>query len=109
MLVLGVKVAASTVWEILKDAGVEPAPQGTSSTWAASLRSQAHAIIAADFFATTTLTGAKMYVLAVIARHPPDPDPRCHRAPDRGLGDPDGTQPGDGPRRRRLPSEIPDP
>ncbi|WP_231953842.1 hypothetical protein [Actinoplanes derwentensis] len=51
LLVLGVKVAASTVWEILKDAGVEPAPERTSSTWAAFLRSQAHAIIAADFFA----------------------------------------------------------
>jgi len=66
LLVLGVKVAASTIWEILKDAGVEPAPERTSSTWAVFLRSQAHAIIAADFFETTTLTGAKMYVLAVI-------------------------------------------
>ena len=66
LLALGVKVAASTVWEILKDAGVDPAPERTSSTWAAFLRSQAHAIIAADFFETTTLTGATMYVLAVI-------------------------------------------
>ena len=65
-LVLGVKVAASTVWEILEDAGVDPAPERTSSTWASFLRSQAHAIIAADFFETTTLTGAKLYVLAVI-------------------------------------------
>jgi transposase InsO family protein len=66
LLVLGVKVAASTVWEILKEAGVDPAPQRTSSTWAAFLRSQGHAIIAADFFETITLTGAKLYVLAVI-------------------------------------------
>jgi transposase InsO family protein len=66
LLVLGVKVAASTVWEILQDAGVDPAPERTSSTWAAFLRSQGHAIIAADFFETTTLTGAKLYVLAVI-------------------------------------------
>ncbi|MGX6606160.1 integrase core domain-containing protein [Micromonosporaceae bacterium Da 78-11] len=66
LLVLGVKVAASTVWEILKDAGVDPAPQRTSSTWATFLRSQTHAIIAADFFETTTLTGARLYVLAVI-------------------------------------------
>jgi len=42
------------------------APQRTSTTWATFLRSQAHAIIAADFFETTMLTGAKMYVLAVI-------------------------------------------
>jgi transposase len=66
LLVLGVKVAASTVWEILKDAGVDPAPERTSSTWASFLRSQAHTIIAADFFETTTLTGATVYVLAVI-------------------------------------------
>jgi putative transposase len=66
LLVLGVSVAASTVWEILREAGIDPAPRRTSTTWATLLRSQAHAVIAADFFETTTLTGAKMYVLAVI-------------------------------------------
>jgi transposase len=66
LLVLGIKVAASTVWEILKDAGIDPAPQRTSHTWAAFLHSQAQAIIAADFFETVTLTGARLYVLAVI-------------------------------------------
>ncbi|MEE6262887.1 hypothetical protein [Plantactinospora sonchi] len=66
LLVPGVKVAASTVWKILKDAGVDPAPQRTSSTWTAFLRSQAQAPIAAGFFETTTLTGARSYVLAVI-------------------------------------------
>ncbi|MEU5943629.1 integrase core domain-containing protein [Micromonospora sp. NPDC047548] len=66
LLVLGVKVAASTVWEILQQAGIDPAPQRTATTWATFLRSQAHAIIAADFFEATTLTGARLYVLAVI-------------------------------------------
>jgi putative transposase len=64
--VLGVTVAASTVWEILKNAGIDPAPQRTRTTWATFLRSQAQAIVAADFFETTTLTGARLYVLAVI-------------------------------------------
>jgi transposase len=54
LLVLGVKVAASTVWEILHEAGIDPAPQRTSDTWAMFLRSQAHAILAADFFETST-------------------------------------------------------
>ena len=67
MLVLGVKVAASTVWEILTDAGIDPAPQRTSDTWAAFLRSQADAILAADFFETVTLTGARMYVLGRVS------------------------------------------
>jgi transposase len=33
LLVLGVKVAPSTVWEILKDAGIDPAPERTSDNW----------------------------------------------------------------------------
>ena len=32
LLVLGVKVAASTVWEIPKDAGIDPAPERASTT-----------------------------------------------------------------------------
>jgi hypothetical protein len=66
LLVLGVKVAASTVWQILKDAGIDPAPERTSQTWAAFLRPQADAILAADFFEAVTLIGTRVYVLAVI-------------------------------------------
>jgi transposase InsO family protein len=57
-------VAASTVWQ--HEAGIDPAPQRSSDSWSAFLRSQAEAIIAADFFEATTLTGARLYVLAVI-------------------------------------------
>ncbi|CAM5620249.1 hypothetical protein SHIRM173S_09379 [Streptomyces hirsutus] len=66
LLVLGVKVAASTVWGILREAGIDPAPERTSSTWADFLRSQADALLACDFFETVTLTGARLYVFAVI-------------------------------------------
>ena len=66
LLVPGIKIAASTVWEILRDAGIGPAPQRTSDSWATFLRSQAEAILAADFFEAVTLTGARLYVLAVI-------------------------------------------
>jgi putative transposase len=55
LLVLGVKVAASTVWEILRDAGIDPAPERSATTWAAFLRSQADALLACDFFETVTL------------------------------------------------------
>ena len=89
---------------------IDPAPERTSSTWATFLRSQAHAIIAADFFETTTLTGATtVRPGGHRARHPPGPDPRRHRPPDRGLGDPGRPEPGHGPRRRRLPGQVPDP
>jgi transposase len=66
LLVLGVKVAPSTVWEILREAGIDPAPQRASQTWATFLHSQAEAILAADFFEVVTLSGARLYVLAVI-------------------------------------------
>jgi putative transposase len=66
LLVLGVKVAASTVWEILRDAGIDPAPERACSTWACFLRSQADALLACDFLEVVTLSGARMYVLAVI-------------------------------------------
>jgi putative transposase len=66
LAVLGIKVAPSTVWEILKDAGIEPVPGRERQTWPAFLRSQAHAILAADFFETRTLTGGRLYVFAVI-------------------------------------------
>jgi transposase InsO family protein len=66
LLVLGVRVAASTVWEILTEAGIDPAPERASSTWADFLRSQANALLACDFLETVTLTGTRMYVLAVI-------------------------------------------
>jgi hypothetical protein len=64
-----VKVAASTVWEILKDAGIDPAPERASSTWVAFLRSPADALLACDFFETVTLCGTRMYALAVIEHH----------------------------------------
>jgi putative transposase len=66
LLVLGVKVAASTVWEILRETGIDPAPERSSSTWGDFLRSQADALLACDFFETVTLTGVRLYVFAAI-------------------------------------------
>jgi putative transposase len=63
---LGVKVAASTAWEILKNAGIDPAPRRTDPTWSQFLRSQADAILACDFFTADLLDGTQAYVLAVI-------------------------------------------
>jgi putative transposase len=63
---LGVKVAASTVWEILRASGIDPAPRRTGPTWSQFLRSQAEAILACDFFTVDLLDGTQAYVLAVI-------------------------------------------
>ena len=51
---LGITVAPSTVWEILKDNGIKPGPERDRLTWTTFLRSQAAAILAADFFEVQT-------------------------------------------------------
>jgi hypothetical protein len=66
LLTLGVKLAASTVWAILHEARIDPAPGRTATTWTQFLGSQAQALLAVDFIETLTLTGARMYILAVI-------------------------------------------
>ena len=63
---LGVKVAASTVWEILKTNGIEPSPRRTGPTWSQFLRSQADAILACDFFTVGLFDGTQAHVLTVI-------------------------------------------
>jgi Homeodomain-like domain len=42
---LGYKVALSTVWQILKDAGIDPAPRRAVQTWRAFLAGQAMTIL----------------------------------------------------------------
>src|SRR6266487_3490853 len=63
---LGVKIAASTTREILKNAGIDPAPRRTGPAWSLFLRSQAEAILACDFFTADLLDGTQAHVLAVI-------------------------------------------
>jgi transposase InsO family protein len=60
------EILALRPWEILKIHGVDPAPDRTTVTWAAFLRSQAEAILAMDFIETVTLTGQRQYILAAI-------------------------------------------
>jgi len=45
---LGIKLAAGTVCNILKEHGIDPTPERDHTTWATFLRSQAQAILAID-------------------------------------------------------------
>src|SRR5450432_1239607 len=63
---LGVNIAASTVWEILKASGINPGRRRAGPTWPQFLRSQAEAILACDFFTVDLLDGTQAYVLTVI-------------------------------------------
>jgi transposase InsO family protein len=63
---LGHTVAASTVWTILKDAGLDPAPRRAGPTWGQFLSAQAHAILAVDFAHVDTVLLRRLYVFLVI-------------------------------------------
>lgn len=63
---LGHQVAPSTVWEILKAAGIDPAPRRSGPTWRQFLSAHAHGIIACDFFTVDTVTLKRLYVLIFI-------------------------------------------
>ncbi|MGC5021364.1 integrase core domain-containing protein [Micromonospora sp. DT47] len=60
---LGYPVAASTVWKILNQAGVDPAPRRSGPTWKQFLTAQAHTILACDFFTVDTVLLKRIYVL----------------------------------------------
>jgi len=49
---LGHQIAQTTVWQILKDNDVDPAPKRSEVTWTEFLRSQA--AVACDFFTVDT-------------------------------------------------------
>ncbi len=66
---LGVKVAASTVGEILKASGADPAPlRRTGPTWPQFLRSPAEAIPVCDFF-TAGLPGGTQACVPAVTGH----------------------------------------
>ena len=52
---LGVTVAASTVYEILRAAGIDPAPRRDGPTWRQFLHAQAAGILAVDFLHVDTV------------------------------------------------------
>jgi transposase InsO family protein len=63
---LGIRLAASTVWTILQEAEIEPAPKRVEASWTEFLRQQAASILECDFFTVDTLFGKRFYVLFFI-------------------------------------------
>jgi transposase len=61
---LGHTVAASTVWKIMKKAGLDPAPRRSGPTWRQFLAAQAHAILAVDFAHVDTVFLRRLYSLS---------------------------------------------
>jgi putative transposase len=63
---LGGKIAPSTVWQILNDAGTGPAPGRAGQGWREFPAGQAKTILAADFFHVDTVLLRRLYVLFFI-------------------------------------------
>jgi len=63
---LGIKLAASTVWAILKNAGIAPAPKRLEPSWTEFLRQQATSMLECDFLTVDTVFLKRFYVLFFI-------------------------------------------
>ena len=63
---LGVTVAPSTVREILRAAGIDPAPRRADLTWRQFLHAQAAGILAVDFLHVDTVLLKRLYILVFI-------------------------------------------
>ena len=63
---LGHPIAASTVWQVLHDAGIDPAPRRSGPTWKQFLTAQARGIVAVDFVHVDTVVLRRLYALIVI-------------------------------------------
>jgi putative transposase len=63
---LGHKLAPSTIWKILNDAGTGPAPCRSAHSWRAFLAGQATTILASDFFHVDTVFLRRLHVLFFI-------------------------------------------
>ncbi|WP_323187902.1 MULTISPECIES: integrase [unclassified Streptomyces] len=63
---LGHKMAASTAWNILNQAGIDTAPRRTGPTWRQFLAAQAEHIVAVDFLHVDTINLKRIYALVML-------------------------------------------
>ncbi|GAA2412431.1 hypothetical protein GCM10010191_22320 [Actinomadura vinacea] len=63
---LGYRVVPSTVWKILKDDGIDPAPLRAGPCWREFLAAQARTVLAVDFFHVETVFLRRLHVLFFI-------------------------------------------
>jgi putative transposase len=63
---LGHRIASSTVWQILRVAGIDPAPRRMGPAWKQFLTGQARGILAVDFVHVDTVLLRRIYALIVI-------------------------------------------
>lgn len=63
---LGYRVCPATVWNILRKAGLDPAPRRSGPSWREFCRAQATTMLACDFFTVDTVLLRRIYVFFVL-------------------------------------------
>jgi putative transposase len=63
---LGYRVAPATVWNILRNAGLDPAPRRTGPSWREFCRAQATTMLACYFFTVDTVLLRRTYAFFVL-------------------------------------------
>ena len=66
LVTMGVRLAPSSVWEILRRHGIEPLPRRSGPTWSEFLQAQATTMLACDFFTVDTVLLKRLYVMFFI-------------------------------------------
>ena len=67
---LGHRITASTVWQILHDADIDPAARRSGPTWRQFLTAQAKAVLAVDFMHVDTVLLRRIYALIAVEHVP---------------------------------------
>jgi transposase len=88
---MGIPIAASSVWAILKRHDIEPSPRRSGPSWAEFLAAPAKGLMAHDFFSVDTVLLRRIYVLFFI-HHDTDPDRWRDGSSAKRLGHPAGPQ-----------------
>ena len=94
---MGVRLAPSSVWAILRRHGIESSPRRAGPSWAEFLRAQATTMLACDFFTVDTVLLRRVYVLFFIEIDTLGSTFRSHWQPSRGVGHEASPQPEHGP------------
>lgn len=96
---LGIDVSATLVRNVLRAAGLPPAPQRDRLNWRSFLRQHAATTLACDFLTVDTVLLRRLYVLVFICiGQPPGRVRGLHEQPRPRLDAAAGTQPVDRPR-----------
>lgn len=86
---LGHRIAASAVWQILHEVGIDLAPGRSGPTWRQFLTAEAQGVLAGDFVHVDTVLLRRIYVLIAVEHGSRRGAPgRGDRAPHRSVDHP---------------------